>query len=373
MDNTSSHTDPYKNYDKDFVHIVEEIVTPVEVKNNKNVLEEKPKKTSWIKNIFIFLLLLCILVCVSVAYVYYAFSKKIQPQSTASSTPVTIDIVKGTPLQKVVDTLDENKLIYSPFLFRAALILGGFESSIKTGEYTFTKEASMTDLIERLIKGRYEYVPLKLIIREGESSTDIAPRIHGAFKNIAKNLSQEQVQIELRKREGKLFPETYTFAPFDTLDTVLVTIDKEYKKRIAKYSLDIQSSGKTEEEILTLASILEREVPHPEDMRVVSGIIYNRLQKNMPLQMDSTLGYITGKASLELTLEDLRIDSPYNTYKNPGLPQGPIGNPGDASIDAALHPETHGYIFFLSDSKGVNHYAENYSKHLQNRKIYLGK
>ena len=108
-------------------------------------------------------------------------------------------------------------------------------------------------------------------------------------------------------------------------------------------------------------------------MKIVSGIIQNRLKINMPLQMDSTLGYITGKASLELTSDDLKLDSPYNTYKVKGLPSSPIGNPGDIAIEAAMSPDVNDYLFFLSGPDGVNHYAVTYDEHLKNRRLYLGK
>ena len=110
------------------------------------------------------------------------------------------------------------------------------------------------------------------------------------------------------------------FAPFATLSEILDAIDTQYEKRIEKYRSAIASSTRTELEILTIASILEREVPKKEDMHTVAGIIYNRLKLGMPLQMDSTLGYLTGKASLDLTLDDLKLDSSYNSYINKGLP-----------------------------------------------------
>jgi UPF0755 protein len=249
------------------------------------------------------------------------------------------------------------------------MIFAGFDSAIKEGEYTFSKNISMTGVIERLVKGDYQYIPVKLIIREGEDARTIAKSIAAAFPKLATS----SMATKLMDLEGKLFPETYMFPPFASEELILKTIGAEYEKRIAKYSSDIASSTYTELQILTIASILEREVPKKEDMHIVSGIIYNRLKKKMPLQMDSTLGYVTGKASLELTTADLQLDSPYNTYKHAGIPPAPIGNPGDASIDAALHPDTHQYIFFLSDAQGVNHYAVTYAEHLKNRKKYLGK
>lgn len=361
--------DTYTNYDKDFVHIPEQENHPIEILDRaKTTQETQLKKTS--KHPVLTIIALGILVCiialiVSTSYIYIAFTQPVELEKT----PVIIDIPKGTSLQKTTDMLHQAGLIRSPFVFRSSMILGGFDTAIKTGEYTFTENTRMTEVVERLIRGDYRYIPVKLTIREGEDAKTIATYIHAAFPKLASSTIAEKLQA----REGKLFPETYTFPPFATEELILQTIENQYLKRIATYKEAIASSTYTEDQILTIASILEREVPKKEDMHIVAGIIYNRLRKNMSLQMDSTLGYITGKASLELTTEDLRLDSPYNTYKNVGIPPAPIGNPGDASIDAALHPDTHQYIFFLSDANGVNHYAVTYAEHLKNRKKYLGK
>ncbi len=366
---TQNTQDPYANYGKDFVHVPEQESHPIEILDTAHPTPAQQVLTSkgfpLLKTIA-FVVLFCIIALTSiVSYIYIAFTQPIQLRQT----PTIINIPKGTSLQKTTNVLYEAGLIRSAFVFRSSMILGGFDTAIKTGEYTFTENTNMIEVIERLIKADYRYIPVKLIIREGEDARTIAQYIFTAFPKLATSTIMQRLQ----EREGKLFPETYMFPPFATEDLILQTIDDQYTKRIAKYKTDIASSTYTENQILTIASILEREVPKKEDMHIVSGIIYNRLKANMPLQMDSTLGYITGKASLELTTEDLQLDSPYNTYKNQGIPPAPIGNPGDASIDAALHPDTHQYIFFLSDKDGVNHYAVTYAEHLNNRKKYLGK
>lgn len=359
---------PYENYDKDFVHIQESSPKPIEPVIITPELDKQPefkKSYSLLKVITTSIGIVVICILLLIVYIYTLYTQPVK----LSGAPVVIDIVKGSSLQDVTNILEKEKLIRSAFVFRSSMILAGFDSSIKTGEYTFTKDIRMTEMIERLVKGDYQYIPVKLIIREGEDSRAILSMIEKQFPKLKTTTLQERLSAQ----EGKLFPETYMFPPFATEDLILKTIQTEYEKRIAPYRSAIASSTYTESQILTIASILEREVPKKEDMHIVSGIIYNRLKKNMPLQMDSTLGYITGKASLELTTADLQLDSPYNTYKNTGIPPTPIGNPGEASIDAALHPDTHQYIFFLSDANEINHYAITYAEHLKNRKKYLGK
>ena len=241
------------------------------------------------------------------------------------------------------------------------------DERIKTGEYTFKKPINNVELLYRLIKADYQYDAVSIIIKEGQDYRDIIDIIYN-FKNIKKNYTREELIEILKQKEGYLFPETYKFPPFANLDKILKDIDNEFNQRIRqKYNL-------TEEElqrVLTIASILEKEVQSKDDMKIVSGVIKNRLEKNMPLQMDSTLEYIINKSSSELTLKDLRIDSLYNTYKIKGLPVAPIGNPGQISIEAALNPDKNDYLFFLTDKNGVNHYAKTYAEHLRNKKKYL--
>ena len=122
---------------------------------------------------------------------------------------------------------------------------------------------------------------------------------------------------------------------------------------------------------LTTASILEREANGTEDIKIISGILQNRLNKNMPLQVDAPFYYLLGKESSELTQADLKIKSPYNTYINKGLPPAPIGNPGLKAIEAAVYPTKTDYLYYLHDINGVVHYAKTHSEHVKNKQLYL--
>lgn len=287
----------------------------------------------------------------------------------AGAYPLTIEVKEGETLSSVSSKMNAEGVIKNKFIFENFIKIIGQDSKLQIGEYTFKKPLNTIEIIDKLVNGRYEYIPVVITIKEGEDSKMIAEKIFINFKNVNNVYTEVQVLEILKSKEGYLFPETYNYAPWVTLDIVLKKIDEEFIKRTAKYNLNADDLKR----ILTIASILEKEVPHPEDMKIVAGIINNRLSKNMPLQMDSTLGYFTGKASLELTTADLQLDSPYNTYKVKGLPSGPIGNPGDIAIDAALNPDINEYIFFLSDAEGINHYAKTYAEHLKNRKLYLNK
>jgi UPF0755 protein len=288
----------------------------------------------------------------------------------AGQYPITIEVVQGESLSSVSDKLYDKKIIKNKLIFNYFIKLTKQDSRIQVGEYTYHKPLNSIEILNKLVSGRFEYIPIIITIKEGEDSNIIIDKIYNNFKNVSKEYTREEVLEILKSKEGYLFPETYNFAPFATLDGIFKKIDEEFVKRVSeKYNLETNDLNK----ILIIASILEKEVPKPIDMKIVSGIIKNRLSKDMLLQMDSTLGYVTGIASLELTKDDLKLDSPYNTYKIKGLPSGPIGNPGDIAIEAAMNPDTNDFIYFLSDKDGVNHYAKTYAEHLNNRRVYLGK
>ena len=350
--------------DKDFVHIAETTNTIQPV--NAPIAPVQKKRSPILRFVAWSIFTLFIAVIATGIFVYKTL---ITPHTATQTYPFVVNIPSGANLNTVTQKLGAENIISSPTVFRLVMLVTGQESSVKSGEYTFKGPLSMLGVIEKLVRGRYEYDPVKLIIREGEDSKTIAKNIVQAFPKLNENDVYEKLKI----KEGYIFPETYSFAPFADIDEILKTTTREFDKRIARFDASFASTTKTKAEILTIASILEKEVPREVDMKMVSGIIYNRLAKNMPLQMDSTVGYITGKASLELVTADLKIDSPYNTYVAKGLPPTPIGNPGEASIRAALYPEKHEYLFFLSDKDGVNHYAKTYAEHLRNRRVYLGK
>ncbi|MBC7982103.1 endolytic transglycosylase MltG [Candidatus Parcubacteria bacterium] len=309
--------------------------------------------------------ILVIAVLVGLTYLY----TQIFVPVNAGTYPFIVEVVSGENLSSVSDKLHAAHVTKNKFVFENFVKLIRQDSKIQIGEYTFKRPLNMIEIIDKLASARYEYDPVIITIKEGEDSRTITDTIFNNFKNVSGLYTREQVLEMVKAKEGYMFPETYNYAPWVTIDRVFEKMDTEFAKRTAKYNLNSEELKR----ILTIASILEKEVPHPEDMKIVAGIINNRLQKGMPLQMDSTLGYFTGKASLELTTADLQLDSPYNTYKIKGLPSGPIGNPGDVAIEAAMNPNINEYVFFLSDKEGINHYAKTYEEHLRNRKLYLGK
>lgn len=309
--------------------------------------------------------MIIILILLGLLSLYIIIFQKVD----AKLYPQVVSIDQGESFDSISQKLYTQNVVRNEFIFKSVAKLFAQDSRIQRGEYTFKKPLNMIELIDKLANGRFEYTPVVVTIYEGEDSRFLATQLYTAFKNVAASTTPEALQSILQAKEGYLFPETYNYPPSATLEDIFKKINTEFVQRIAKYNIPANDLTR----ILTIASILEKEVPHPEDMKVVAGIINNRLAQGMPLQMDSTLGYFTGKASLELTTQDLQSTSPYNTYKVKGLPPAPIGNPGDIAIEAALNPDKNDYLYFLSDKEGVNHYTKTYAEHLKNRKLYLGK
>jgi UPF0755 protein len=175
--------------------------------------------------------------------------------------------------------------------------------------------------------------------------------------------------------EGYLFPDTYRFAPDATgnkiVDQLLATMEQRLTEADAWFAVGKDQEFQSMHELLTLASILEREVRQPETMKMVSDIFRKRLEIGMALQADSTVNYITGGDNPSVSLADLEIDSPYNTYKYPGLPPGPISNPGINALTAAAYPQGNDYFYFLTDAQGNVYYATTHDEHVANKNRYL--
>ncbi len=172
--------------------------------------------------------------------------------------------------------------------------------------------------------------------------------------------------------EGYLFPSTYRVWK-DQLPLGLVRKQlDEFANWQSNSAADIQKQGMSLPDLVTLASIVEKEVANPQDRKIVAGIFLRRLREGMPLQSDATVNYLTRSGRARSTAKDLEVDSPYNTYKYKGLPPAPIGNPGQAALDAVLHSTDLGYRYFLTDDKGKTYFAKTLEEHVQNRRTAFG-
>ncbi|MDQ5969412.1 MAG: Endolytic murein transglycosylase, partial [Patescibacteria group bacterium] len=234
------------------------------------------------------------------------------------------------------------------------------------GDYLLTEKEGTFSLARRLVNGKFGIDTIKITIPEGWNIFQIAEYLE---KNLV--LFNKKQFLELAKsKEGYLFPDTYFVSGAINPAEVIKMLQDNYIKKITSLEKEILASGRTEKEIITMASILEGEAL-PKDRNTVAGILWRRLEIGMPLQVDSTFSYINGKNTYELTLDDLKIDSLYNTYKYKGLPPGPINNPGIEAIKSALNPIKTKYLYFLTEKDGTIHYAKTFEEHKKNKELYL--
>ena len=281
---------------------------------------------------------------------------------------VKIDIAKGSALPAVTAKLTEANVIRSKALFNLLMRISLTDRHIKPGIYLFSHSRNMVRVVWQLRRGDYGVNMAKVTVPEGATNFEIGLIIKKALPEFDRNDFDKKTAY----LEGKLFPETYYLSPLANTDQIIEQFNSIYEDKIKPLRTVIAISGKTENEILTMASLLEEEAKNYEAKKIISGILWKRLEQGMKLQVDAVFPYIINKNTFTLTRKDLATDSPYNTYKYKGLPPGPISNPGIDSILAALYPEESPYLFYLSDKNGKMHYAEDYDEHLKNKRKYLG-
>ena len=277
-----------------------------------------------------------------------------------------VEITPGQSLQSITISLHDKNIIRSPLVFRSLVILFGGEKKVSAGDYLLEEPQGTFSLAKRFVKGRFGIDTTKITIPEGWNIFQIADYLE---KNLILFNKKDFVELA-RNKEGYLFPDTYFVSGSVNPSEIINMMENNFLKKITSIQKQILAFKHTEREIITMASILEGEAL-PKDRNVVAGILWKRLDLGMPLQVDSTFSYINGKNTYELTLEDLKIDSLYNTYKYRGLPPGPISNPGLEAIISAITPIKTKYLYFLTERDGTIHYAKTFEEHKRNKELYL--
>lgn len=318
------------------------------------------RKNHWFSLISTFLVLVVLSVGCYIGYLIFL------AKPTVSSEKQYYEITKGQSLLTISRDLESQGYISSANVFYYTgriLAIGGFVS----GEYYLKEPMSTYQLLRMFSSGSYGYTPLKITIPEGYTNKQISV----LCTKVISTCSSVDFLEQTRQIEGYLFPATYTFSPNATTEKIIEKMVETYYKRTADIREQFSKTGLSEKEILTLASIIEREAGSEDEKPIIAGILLKRLQNNQPLQVDAPFLYLYGKTSKELSREDLRRDSPYNTYVYKGLPPTPIGNPGITSIEAVVNPQSSPYYFYLHGDNGEIHYAVTYTEHLKNKKLYI--
>lgn len=273
------------------------------------------------------------------------------------------EIKEGKGLIEIAEDLKKQGFIQIEFPFCAFVSWRDKSRELKSGVYSFTSDDTFLTIAEKIIQG--ENYKIKITIPEGFTLEQIDARL--AENELIKQ--GEFIDFDL---EGYLFPDTYYFSGQESSEEITeIFLDNFDKKLNLELRQEIEKQDKTIFEIITMASLIEKEVRSFEDKQIVSGILWKRLNIGMPLQICATIAYITGKNTVKISIKETQIDSPYNTYKYRGLPIGPICNPGLESIKAAIYPKDSAYWYYLSTPTGETIFSENLEQHNIAKAKYL--
>jgi len=315
--------------------------------------------------------LLFFLVLVVVAWGAYAVLAPIGP-----TKETFVEILPGTPTMQIADQLKQQGLIRSKYAFEAERLAKG--GTLKAGEYRFDHPAKMPEVYERLERG--DVYTISVTIPEGANLFDIAQRIESA--NLGKKeafLAAADADVGLiadldpqaKSLEGYLFPDTYRFERQATPQQILAVMVKRFRQ--AAGSLGLQANY---HHVVTVASLVERETPVDSERPLVASVFENRLARDMPLMTDPSVIYaalLDGRYRGAIFASDLQAASPYNTYRYPGLPPGPICNPGMASLKAAMNPAQTDYLYFVAataDPSGKSRFSATLEEHAHDVQRY---
>ncbi len=287
------------------------------------------------------------------------------PNDTVANSYFKIE--KGEHLSEISSNLKKEKIIKSTEIFKIFTVFLGGDKNIIAGDYLILGGESSYKIAKRIISGNFQSVSIKVTIPEGTSNREISEILYKKLHDFDKQAFLEKT----KDKEGFLFPDTYFFGPKANLDEIVTKMTYNFDRKISKFENEIKKSGKSLKDIITMASILEGEAKSKDDRKIVSGILWRRITLKIPLQVDATFKYINGKGTSELSLEDLKINSPYNTYVNLGLPKGPINNPGQEAIEASLNPTKTNYLYFLTGNDGKMYYSKTFEEHKVNKQKYL--
>jgi peptidoglycan lytic transglycosylase G len=312
----------------------------------------------------------------AVAGVYYA--RVDEKYRGYSGTERFVEIAPGTGSRAIGKALVDAGVVRDEWTFRLAVFLTGTQRELKAGEYRFTTPASAKDVARKLARGDVFLRPITF--PEGLSLKEMASIYQSrglgaaaAFLAAARNTSAlKALDPAARDLEGYLFPDTYNVPRKMSADALVHKMVQAFLRVYGEtVQKEVEARGGNLREVVTLASIVEKEAAQPDERPIIAAVYQNRLRIGMGLQCDPTVIYALEKAGRytgNLTKADLKLDSPYNTYKYAGLPPGPIASPGRASLEAAARPASVDYLYFVSRNDGSHAFATTLAEHNRNVK-----
>lgn len=328
---------------------------------------------------FLAAILIVILAAVGVAgvFAYQLYRAADVPyQGYPSDTPPLIEVTPGMGTQAIGQRLIDAGVIRDRWTYRIAIWRSGNARRLQAGEYRFDRPLSAMDVIDKIVRGDIDVVALTF--PEGLTIAEMAGLFENAgfgtavsFVDAAKDASLvREIDPEARDLEGYLFPDTYSLSRRTDAPRLVRTMADRFMRQLPADVREAASArGLSIRQLVTLASIVEKETARPEERALVASVYSNRLRINMPLQCDPTVIYAlvrAGRFNGNLRRDDLAIESPYNTYRYPGLPPGPVAAPGLQSLRAAAQPAATEYLYFVSRNDGSHEFARTLAEHNRN-------
>lgn len=330
-------------------------------------------KGARLKKILFVLFVLFVLSITAIGFSVYYYRDVIgyatRPAASESEEKI-VSIPPGQSFRLISETLYQNGLITDPLKFKLYARIEGYDKHIKAGEYLLSPEMSPAEILEILKSGKVRLH--KVTIPEGFSMTQIADTLASAglvsresFLAIANDPEFiRKYEIDAETLEGYLFPDTYFFPGKVTAEDIVMTMVQRFRSVFTPEMIQkAKQMGFTAHEIVTLASIIEKETGAAAERGLISSVFHNRLRKKMRLESDPTVIYGIEDFDGNITKKHLKTPTPYNTYTIKGLPPGPIANPGKASLEAALNPAPSEYIYFVSKNDGTHQFSKTLREH----------
>lgn len=316
------------------------------------------------RKLFIFLIILIILGLIGWAW----WSNNLLPVNISDASTKIFVVKKQASIRGIANALKEENLIRSPVVFFLLVKQRGIENKIQAGNFKLSPSESTTQIADDLTHG---VLDIKVTIPEGKRAEEVA----AILKEKLSSYDNSWIST-LKAHEGYLFPDTYLIPSSADIHFILTMFKNNFTTHFTRAVSD-RNVTFTDSQIITIASLVEREAKFEEDRPLIASVIENRLKINMALQIDSSVQYALGYQEQTgtwwknpPTQTDLQFPSVYNTYQNPGLPAGPICNPGEASIAAAAHPANSSYLFYLADKSGHSHFAKTLDEQNANIRKY---
>ncbi len=325
---------------------------------------------------------------------YLYIKSSLEPVDPSDQTAINVTIPIGSSVSNISSILEEHNIIKDDRVFKYYIKFRN-ESGFQAGDYKLNKSMTFQEIIKSLKKGKVmNEAAFQITIPEGRQLTEIASIIakNTEFEvdDILATLTDKEFIDSMRAKypdlltneiyqkevsyalEGYLFPATYPYYTKEpTIEEVLEPMVKKTSEVVAKYIPELQEQDMSVHQFVTMASLIEEEATEKADREKISSVFYNRMKKEMPLQTDPTVLYALGEHKDRVLYADLEVDSPYNTYKNRGLPPGPIANAGEVSLIAALSPEDTDFLYFLATKEGEVIFTKTLAEHNEAKNKYI--